>query len=153
MELQILTRFVRLQPFLSQHRRFLCQKMSDEVKKAQTADPNVQDTIFGKIIRKEIPAKIIYEDENVLAFHDVSPQAPVHFLVIPKKPITMIEKAGKEDEALLGKLFLAAKDVAKTVGLENGYRIVVNNGKEGCQSVYHLHLHVLGGRQLNWPPG
>ncbi|CAD5206181.1 unnamed protein product [Bursaphelenchus okinawaensis] len=127
--------------------------MGDEVKLAQTADPNAQDTIFGKIIRKEIPAKIIYEDEHLLAFHDVAPQAPLHFLVIPKKPIAMIEKAEEGDEALLGKLLLAAKDVAKTVGMANGYRIVINNGKEGCQSVYHLHLHVLGGRQLNWPPG
>uniref|UniRef100_A0A915EEG7 HIT domain-containing protein n=1 Tax=Ditylenchus dipsaci TaxID=166011 RepID=A0A915EEG7_9BILA len=127
-------------------------RMADEKEKAQIAKPG-GDTLFGKIIRKEIPAKIIYEDEQVLAFHDVSPQAPVHFLVIPKKPIESIEKAQNEDTELLGKLFLAAKNVAKELKLDGGYRIVVNNGKHGCQSVYHLHLHVLGGRQLNWPPG
>ncbi|KAE9551907.1 hypothetical protein FO519_004866 [Halicephalobus sp. NKZ332] len=126
--------------------------MADEVNKAQTAVPT-EDTIFGKIIRKEIPANIIYEDEHVLAFHDVSPQAPVHFLVIPKKPINMLQNAASEDEALLGKLLLAARQVAKDQGLAEGYRVVVNNGKHGCQSVYHLHLHVLGGRQLGWPPG
>ncbi|KAK6050057.1 histidine triad domain protein [Cooperia oncophora] len=128
-------------------------KMS-EVEKAQTA-VREKDTIFGKIIRKEIPAKIIYEDDEVLAFHDVSPQAPVHFLVIPKKPIQMLQDAEDTviDQALLGKLMLTAAKVARDLGLENGYRVVVNNGRDGCQSVFHLHLHVLGGRQLGWPPG
>ncbi|KAK5975707.1 Histidine triad nucleotide-binding protein 1, partial [Trichostrongylus colubriformis] len=113
------------------------------------------DTIFGKIIRKEIPAKIIYEDDEVLAFHDVSPQAPVHFLVIPKKRIAMLQEAEDTvvDQALLGKLMLTAAKVARDLGLENGYRVVVNNGRDGCQSVFHLHLHILGGRQLGWPPG
>nr|CDJ93567.1 Histidine triad (HIT) protein domain containing protein [Haemonchus contortus] len=126
-------------------------KMS-EVEKAQTAVRG-NDTIFGKIIRKEIPAKIIYEDDDVLAFHDVSPQAPVHFLVIPKKRIAMLQEAEDSDQALLGKLMLTAAKVARDLGLEKGYRVVVNNGPDGCQSVFHLHLHVLGGRQLGWPPG
>lgn len=126
--------------------------MSDEETKAQTASPG-GDTIFGKIIRKEIPANIIYEDAEVLAFKDASPQAPTHFLVIPKKQITSMDAAQPEDQALLGKLMLTAKNVAKEQGLSDGYRIVVNNGRHGCQSVFHLHLHVLGGRQLGWPPG
>ncbi|VDN14752.1 unnamed protein product [Dibothriocephalus latus] len=127
--------------------------MSSEVEKAQTAAPAGGDTIFGKIARKEIPAKIVYEDDQCMAFDDVSPQAPVHFLVIPKKPIEMLGSAKKEDESLLGHLLFVAKTVADQKGLKNGYRVVVNNGKEGCQSVYHLHLHVIGGRQLGWPPG
>ncbi|EYC04656.1 hypothetical protein Y032_0086g1909 [Ancylostoma ceylanicum] len=127
------------------------QKMT-EVEKAQAA-VRENDTIFGKIIRKEIPAKIIFEDEEVLAFHDVSPQAPVHFLVIPKRRVAMLQEAEDTDQALLGKLMLTAAKVARDLGLENGYRVVVNNGRDGCQSVFHLHLHVLGGRQLGWPPG
>ncbi|KAH7727613.1 CRE-HINT-1 protein [Aphelenchoides avenae] len=127
--------------------------MASEVEKAQAAGPGAQDTIFGKIIRKEIPSKIIFEDDNVLAFHDVSPQAPVHFLVVPKKPIDMLQSATDADEAVLGKLLLAAKNVAKTLELKDGYRVVINNGPQGAQSVYHLHLHVLGGRQMGWPPG
>ncbi|GMR57215.1 hypothetical protein PMAYCL1PPCAC_27410, partial [Pristionchus mayeri] len=126
--------------------------MASEVEKAQTA-ANEQDTIFGKIARKEIPAKIIFEDEEVLAFHDVSPQAPVHFLVIPKRRIDMLENAKESDSALLGKLLFTASEVARTLNLKDGYRVVVNNGKDGCQSVFHLHLHVLGARQLEWPPG
>ncbi|KAL6731416.1 hypothetical protein Aduo_002285 [Ancylostoma duodenale] len=127
------------------------QKMT-EVEKAQAA-VRENDTIFGKIIRKEIPAKIIFEDEEVLAFHDVSPQAPVHFLVIPKRRVAMLQEAEDSDQALLGKLMLTAAKVARDLGLENGYRVVVNNGRDGCQSVFHLHLHILGGRQLGWPPG
>ena len=129
--------------------------MSEE-EKAKAAGGNEASkgtTIFQKIIDKEIPADIIYEDDSVLAFKDVSPQAPVHFLVIPKKPITMIENAEDADENLLGHLLLVGRKVAKEQGLEKGYRMVINNGVEGCQSVYHLHLHVLGGRQLKWPPG
>uniref|UniRef100_A0A7E4VJJ9 HIT domain-containing protein n=1 Tax=Panagrellus redivivus TaxID=6233 RepID=A0A7E4VJJ9_PANRE len=122
-----------------------------EEEKAQTAVSG-EDTIFGKIVRKEIPAKIIYEDDNVLAFHDVAPAAPTHFLVIPKVRIDMLQNAKDEDEAILGKLLLAARKVAKDVGLDEGYRVIINNGKHGCQSVYHLHLHVIGGRQLKWNP-
>jgi len=113
----------------------------------------MSDTIFSKIINREIPAEIIYEDDLALAFKDISPQAPVHFLVIPKKPIPQISAAQPEDQALLGHLLLTAKQVAEQVGLGNGYRVVINNGADGGQTVYHLHLHVLGGRQLQWPPG
>ncbi|XP_068232527.1 adenosine 5'-monophosphoramidase HINT1-like [Palaemon carinicauda] len=123
-----------------------------EVEKAQTAAPG-GDTIFGKIIRGEIPTKFIHEDDQCVAFSDISPQAPVHFLVIPRKPIDMIENAGDEDEQLLGHLLLVARKVAKEQGLDKGYRLVVNNGQEGAQSVYHLHIHVMGGRQMKWPPG
>ena len=112
-----------------------------------------QDTIFSKIIRKEIPADIVYEDELALAFRDVQPQAPVHILVIPKKPIPKLSDAQSDDSALLGHLLLTVKKVAEQVGLENGYRVVINTGADGGQSVYHMHLHILGGRQMNWPPG
>jgi len=126
------------------------KRMTEEGKEP----PNVQeDTIFGKIARKEIPSNIVYEDEISLAFRDVSPQAPTHILVIPKKPIPQLSRAEDEDEALLGRLLIVAKRVAKQEGLHAGYRIVINDGKMGCQSVYHLHLHVIGGRQLGWPPG
>lgn len=111
------------------------------------------DTIFGKIIRREIPADIVYEDNLCLAFRDVAPQAPVHILVIPKNPIAKLEVAGSSDHALLGHLLLTVKKVAAQVGLTNGYRVVINNGNDGGQTVDHLHLHILGGRQLQWPPG
>jgi len=111
------------------------------------------ETIFSKIIRKEIPADIVYEDDLVLAFRDISPQAPVHILLIPKKPIVNIATATAEDQSLLGHLLLTAKQVAQLAGLTNGYRIVINTGDEGGQTVYHLHLHILGGRHLAWPPG
>ncbi|KAL7058117.1 hypothetical protein AAHC03_017190 [Spirometra sp. Aus1] len=127
--------------------------MSSEVNKAQTATAADGDTTFGKIARKEVPAKIVYEDDQCLAFDDVSPQAPVHFLVIPKTPIKMLSSAEDKDEPLLGHLLYVAKKVADEKGLKDGYRLVINNGREGCQSVYHLHLHVMGGRQMGWPPG
>uniref|UniRef100_A0A182PQ92 HIT domain-containing protein n=1 Tax=Anopheles epiroticus TaxID=199890 RepID=A0A182PQ92_9DIPT len=127
--------------------------MSDEVAKAQAADASAEDTIFGKILRKEIPCTFIYEDDRCVAFKDVAPQAPVHFLVIPRKPIPQLSKATEADEALLGHLMLVGKKVAAEQGLEDGYRVVINDGKNGAQSVYHLHLHFLGGRQLKWPPG
>ncbi|NXY86490.1 HINT1 protein, partial [Alcedo cyanopectus] len=126
--------------------------MADEISKAQAARPG-GDTIFGKIIRKEIPANIIYEDEQCLAFHDISPQAPTHFLVIPKKPIVKLSEAEDSDESLLGHLMIVGKKCAANLGLTKGFRMVVNEGPEGGQSVYHVHLHVLGGRQLGWPPG
>uniref|UniRef100_A0A1L8EGS2 Putative zinc-binding protein of the histidine triad hit family n=2 Tax=Haematobia irritans TaxID=7368 RepID=A0A1L8EGS2_HAEIR len=126
--------------------------MSSEVEKAQTAAPS-EDTIFGKILRKEIPCNFIYEDDKCVAFHDVNAQAPTHFLVIPRKPIAMLSQATEEDEALLGHLMVVGSKVAKDLGLEQGYRVVINNGKDGAQSVYHLHLHFLGGRQMKWPPG
>jgi len=113
----------------------------------------MSDTIFGKIIRKEIPAEIVYEDDLVLAFKDIVPQAPVHILVIPKKPLPQLSAAESEDHALMGHLLLTAKRVAQQAGLENGYRLVINNGADGGQTVYHLHLHILGGREMRWPPG
>ena len=111
------------------------------------------DTIFGKIIRREIPAEIIYEDDLCLAFKDINAQAPVHLLVIPKKTIAKLADTESQDHALLGHLLLTVKRVAEKAGLENGYRVVINNGEDGGQTVYHLHLHILGGRQMAWPPG
>jgi histidine triad (HIT) family protein len=111
-------------------------------------------TIFTKIINREIPADIVYETDDVLAFRDIHPQAPVHVLVIPKRPVESIAHAGPEHEALMGRLLLAAAEVARVEGVaEEGYRVVTNIGQHGGQSVFHLHLHVLGGRQLGWPPG
>ena len=111
-------------------------------------------TVFQKIIDGEIPAEKVYEDEFVLAFRDIQPKAPVHVLVIPKKPIVSVAHAEEDDEALLGKLLLAAAQVARMEGLESsGYRLVTNIGKQGGQSVDHLHVHVFGGRQMLWPPG
>jgi histidine triad (HIT) family protein len=112
------------------------------------------DTIFGKIIRREIPANIVYEDDLCLAFTDVNPQAPTHILIIPKKPIPKLSDAAPEDKELLGHLLLTVKQVAEQAGLaENGYRVVINTGTDGGQTVFHLHLHLLGGRGLAWPPG
>jgi histidine triad (HIT) family protein len=112
------------------------------------------ETIFSKIIRGEIPAKIVHEDDLSLAFHDVSPQAPVHVLVIPKKPIDSLEHASDEDVAVLGHLQIVAQRVARQLGIhETGYRVVMNCGRDGGQSVHHIHYHVLGGRPLAWPPG
>ena len=112
-----------------------------------------KDTIFGKIIRREIPANIVYEDDLALAFTDINPQAPVHILVIPKKPIVKLADAESQDQALLGHLLLTVQQVAAAAGLTNGYRVVINNGADGGQTVYHLHLHILGGRPMEWPPG
>ncbi|PAA77101.1 hypothetical protein BOX15_Mlig022544g1, partial [Macrostomum lignano] len=134
------------------------REMSDEVAKARAAaeaahgDLN-KPTIFNKIISKEIPAKVLFEDDRALAFSDVNPQAPVHFLVIPKVQIPMLEFAKDDDESLLGHLILTARRVAAEQGLSNGYRLVINNGSDGAQSVFHLHVHVMGGRQMGWPPG
>jgi histidine triad (HIT) family protein len=112
------------------------------------------DTIFGKIIRKEIPANIVFEDDLCLAFTDINPQAPTHILVIPKQPIATLSDVTPEDKALLGHLLLKVKQVADQVGLsEDGYRVVINSGTNGGQTVFHLHLHLLGGRSMQWPPG
>ena len=112
------------------------------------------DTIFGKIIRKEIPAEIVYETDDVLAFRDINPIAPVHVLIIPKKPVASVAHATDADAQLLGILMLAAAEVARREGLlENGYRVVTNIGSDGGQTVFHLHLHVIGGRKMEWPPG
>ena len=112
------------------------------------------DTIFGKIISKEIPARIVYEDEQCMAFHDASPQAPVHVLVIPKQPIESLVQLQACDAALLGHLWIVITQVAAELKLaDSGYRVVVNCGRDGGQSVDHLHFHILGGRSLKWPPG
>ncbi|XP_071761177.1 adenosine 5'-monophosphoramidase HINT1 [Centroberyx gerrardi] len=126
--------------------------MADETAKAQAAQPG-GDTIFGKIIRKEIPVELLYEDDQCIVFPDIAPQAPTHFLVVPKKPIVQLSKAEESDAALLGHLMIVAKKCADKMGLSKGYRVVVNDGPEGGQSVYHVHIHVLGGRQMGWPPG
>ncbi len=110
-------------------------------------------TIFQQIIDKEIPARIAFEDEVCLAFHDVNPQAPVHVLVIPKKPLISIAHMSAGDQALLGHLLLVVHQVAEQLGLTGGYRVVANCGPDGGQSVDHLHFHILGGRQMSWPPG
>ncbi|XP_074661792.1 putative HIT-like protein Synpcc7942_1390 [Tubulanus polymorphus] len=134
-----------------------CSKrwMSDEVEKARQATFTTgEPTIFDKIIDGSIKADIIYRDDECLAFRDVNPQAPVHFLVIPLKRIPMLSEAKDiEDKSLLGHLLLVAKKVAAQENLSNGFRININNGKDGAQSVNHLHVHVLGGRQMGWPPG
>ena len=110
-------------------------------------------SIFQRIIDKEIPAKIIYEDDRCLAFHDIAGQAPTHVLVIPKKPIESVAKLADDDADLMGHMWLVIRDLAKELGLDGGYRVVVNCGRDGGQSVDHLHFHLLGGRQMKWPPG
>ena len=111
------------------------------------------NSIFTKIINREIPADIVYEDDLCLAFHDIQAQAPTHVLLIPKREIENVDSLSQGDEALAGHLLMKVRDVAKILGLENGYRIVANCGRDGGQSVDHLHIHILGGRQLNRPPG
>jgi histidine triad (HIT) family protein len=111
-------------------------------------------TLFEKIIAREIPAQIVYEDDLVLALRDIKPHAPVHVLIVPKKPIPRIAEAKAEDEKLLGHLMLKAAEIAATLGLKSsGYRLVINNGPDAGESVPHLHCHILGGRALAWPPG
>lgn len=110
-------------------------------------------TIFGKIIRRELPADIVYEDEHCVAIRDINPQAPTHVLVIPRKEIRMLSSAASGDQALLGHLMLAACKVAQQLGVGDAFRLVVNNGAKAGQSVFHLHLHILAGRMLDWPPG
>src|SRR5436853_6243790 len=111
-------------------------------------------TLFEKIIAREVPATIVYEDELVIAFRDIKPAAPTHVLMVPKKPIPRIAEAKPEDHKVLGHLLLKAAEVAKSLGLaEGGYRLVINNGPNAGESVPHLHLHILGGRPLSWPPG
>lgn len=112
-----------------------------------------EKTIFKRILDKEIPADVVHEDELCLAFRDVSPQAPVHVLVIPKKEIPSLAEIEPEDQLLLGHLLLTVRQLAEQLGLTNGYRIVVNCGPDGGQSVDHLHIHLLGERKLTWPPG
>ena len=113
----------------------------------------MSDTIFGKIIKKEIPADIIYEDDQCLAFRDVNPQAPVHFLVIPKKAIPSLQDMAAEDQSLIGYLHTVITKLTVQEGIEEAYRVVLNSGAVAGQSVCQLHYHVLGGRLLSWPPG
>jgi histidine triad (HIT) family protein len=111
-------------------------------------------TLFEKIVSREIPATIVYEDDLVLAFHDIKPQAPTHVLIIPKKPIPRVAEAKPEDHKILGHLLLKAAEVAKLVGLsQTGFRLVFNNGPDAGEAVPHLHCHILGGRPMAWPPG
>lgn len=131
-----------------------------EATETQPCSPSVLDlmkprlmTIFQKIIDRQIPADIVYEDEQSLAFRDIHPQAPTHVLIIPKRRIQSLAAATEEDTALLGHLLLVARTLADQLGLTNGYRAVINSGSDGGQSVDHLHVHLLGGRVLTWPPG
>lgn len=111
-------------------------------------------TLFQKICDKDIPAGIVFEDDRCVAFRDIAPQAPVHILIVPRKPITRVGLAETTDEALLGHLLLTAADVARSEGVaESGYRLVINNGPDGGEAVPHLHVHLLGNRKLTWPPG
>jgi histidine triad (HIT) family protein len=110
-------------------------------------------TIFSKIIRREIPADIVYEDEHCLAFRDINPQAPTHVLVIPKQEIVKLSDARDGDQALMGHLMLAVGKIARQEGVEDAFRLVVNNGEGAGQSVFHLHLHIIAGRRMHWPPG
>jgi histidine triad (HIT) family protein len=112
------------------------------------------ETVFARIIRREVPAQIEYEDDDVIAFRDINPQAPLHILVVPKKPIPTLNDATEEDVPLLGKLLWVARQLAQQHGVaERGYRLVINCNREAGQTVFHLHVHVLGGRPFGWPPG
>jgi histidine triad (HIT) family protein len=114
----------------------------------------MSQTLFEKIIARQIPARIVYEDDQVIAFHDIAPQAPTHVLLIPKKPIPRVAEAGAEDQALLGHLLLKAGHIAGQLGLTSGgFRLVFNNGPDAGEAVPHLHCHILGGRKMSWPPG
>ena len=112
-----------------------------------------ESTIFQKIIDREIPADIVYEDAFCMAFNDINPRAPTHVIVIPKKEITAVDDIAEEDETLIGHLFVAIKKIAAQLGLEDGYRVVTNNGPNAGQEVMHIHFHLLGGRKMTWPPG
>jgi histidine triad (HIT) family protein len=111
-------------------------------------------TLFEKIIARQIPAKIALDRDDLLAFHDINPQAPVHILIVPKRPLARLSAASEEDGEILGKLLLAAKELAASNGIaQNGYRVVINSGRDAGESVPHLHVHLLGGRPMTWPPG
>ncbi len=110
-------------------------------------------TLFQKIIDREIPAKIEHEDDRCIVLHDIQPQAPVHLLIVPKQPIPRVGEATAADEAVLGHLLVTAGVVAKKIGLVHGFRLVINHGPDACESVPHLHVHLLGQRQMTWPPG
>ena len=116
-------------------------------------EEEIMATIFGKVISREIPAAIVYEDEHCLAFRDVNPQAPTHVLLIPKKEIPRLSDATADDEALLGHMMVTAGKIARQLGVGDAFRLVVNNGADAGQSVFHLHMHLLAGRGFTWPPG
>ncbi|KMT14942.1 hypothetical protein BVRB_3g064520 [Beta vulgaris subsp. vulgaris] len=126
-----------------------------EASLAAASTPVDSPTIFDKIINKEIPANVVFEDDQVLAFRDINPQAPTHIVIIPKVKdgLSGLSKAEEKHCDILGRLLYTAKLVAKQENLDDGFRIVINDGPTGCQSVYHIHVHLLGGRQMNWPPG
>ncbi len=111
------------------------------------------DTLFTKIINRQIPADIVYEDDLCLAFRDIDPQAPVPVLLVPKKPLDTLTSAQDEDQMLLGHLLLVSGKIARDLKIEGAFRLVINNGREGGQAVFHLHLHILAGRRFRWPPG
>ncbi len=113
-----------------------------------------EKSLFEKIRDKEIPAIIVYEDELCLAFHDIAPQAPTHILIVPRKAVKRVGLAGEDDRGLLGHLLITAAEIARREGVaDSGYRLVINNGRDGGEAVPHLHIHLLGGRKLDWPPG
>ncbi|CAN6930328.1 unnamed protein product [Brassica oleracea] len=138
---------------LSSHFSPFSVVMASEKEAALAAIPFDSPTIFDKIISREIPHHVVYEDDKVLEFRDIRPQGPIHILVIPKVKdgLTGLSKESHID--ILGRLLYVAKLVAKQEGLDDGFRIVINDGPQGCQAVYHIHVHVIGGRQMNWPPG
>lgn len=113
----------------------------------------MSDCIFCKIANKEIPSKMVYEDDEIFVFHDLEPQAPVHVLMISKKHIPSLNEVGEENQELLGYMMLKVKEIAKQLELENGYRVVINCGEDGLQTVHHIHFHILGKRRMAWPPG
>jgi len=112
-----------------------------------------EKSIFQKIIDREVDADIVHEDDQCIAFRDINPQAPTHILIVPKRPIPGLDDVEDEDADLLGHLHLVARDIARAEGLRDGYRTVINTGDDGGQTIYHLHMHLLGGRRLEWPPG
>ena len=126
-----------------------------EAEKAQQMNPHQEETIFHKIVAGKIPSTKVYENDDVYSFRDINPVAKVHIIIVPKKMqgLNMLSSAKEEHIPILGKLLLAASEIAKQEKLEKGYRIVINCDKEGCQSVPYLHLHLIGGQQLSWPPG
>ncbi|KAK1280075.1 14 kDa zinc-binding protein [Acorus gramineus] len=129
--------------------------MASEKEAAIAAVRSDGPTIFDKIINRQIPSTVVFEDDKVLAFRDIAPQAPTHIVIIPKVKdgLTGLNKAEERHCEILGHLLYVTKLIAKQEGLDDGFRVVINDGPNGCQSVFHLHLHLIGGRQMNWPPG
>lgn len=117
------------------------------------ADSNTEGCIFCKIVGGEIPSDVVHQDDDVVAFRDLNPQAPVHVLIVPRKHLASLNEASEEDRALLGRILLAARELASRLGIASGYRVVNNCGAPAGQSVFHIHFHLLGGRSMGWPPG